>query len=37
MFDLQLIATMQANNLTRIYTFNTIDFEVFQELTVVAP
>jgi uncharacterized protein len=36
-FDLQLVATMQANNIHRIYTFNTRDFEVFSELTVVAP
>ena len=36
-FDLQLVATMQANDVQRIYTFNTGDFEVFPELTVVAP
>jgi predicted nucleic acid-binding protein len=36
-FDLQLAATMQANNVLRIYTFNSQDFEVFQELTVVVP
>jgi toxin-antitoxin system PIN domain toxin len=36
-FDLQLVATMQANNVQRIYTFNTADFEVFPELTVIAP
>ncbi len=36
-FDLQLVATMQAHHLQRIYTFNTKDFEVFSELTVVAP
>jgi hypothetical protein len=36
-FDLQLVATMQAHNIQRIYTFNTRDFEVFPELTVIAP
>ena len=36
-FDLQLVATMQANDVQRIYTFNTGDFEVFPELTVTAP
>jgi hypothetical protein len=36
-FDLQLVATMQAHNVQRIYTFNTADFEVFPELTVIAP
>ena len=36
-FDLQLVATMQANNIQRIYTFNTKDFKVFPELTVLAP
>jgi len=36
-FDLQIVATMQANNIQRIYTFNTGDFDVFPELTVVAP
>jgi predicted nucleic acid-binding protein len=36
-FDLQLVATMQANDVHRIYTFNTQDFEVFAELTVVTP
>ena len=36
-FDVQLIATMQANGIDRIYTFNTGDFEAFPELTVVAP
>jgi predicted nucleic acid-binding protein len=28
-FDLQIVATMKANNIQRIYTFNTGDFEVF--------
>ena len=36
-FDLQIIATMQANNIQRIYTFNVADFAVFPELTVAAP
>jgi uncharacterized protein len=36
-FDLQLVATMQAHNIQRIYTYNAKDFEVFPELTVVAP
>ncbi|MGO4881802.1 MAG: hypothetical protein ACLP59_13380 [Bryobacteraceae bacterium] len=36
-FDLQLVATMQAHNIQRIYTYNNKDFEVFPELTVAAP
>jgi toxin-antitoxin system PIN domain toxin len=36
-FDLQIVATMQANDVQRIYTFNTGDFEIFPELTVAAP
>jgi hypothetical protein len=28
---------MQANDVQRIYTFNTEDFEVFSELTVITP
>ena len=36
-FDLQIVATMQANNIRRIYTFNTSDFQRFPELTVVTP
>jgi len=36
-FDLQLVATMQANGVQRIYTYNTKDFEAFPELTVIAP
>jgi hypothetical protein len=28
---------MQANDVQRIYTFNTEDFEVFPELTVITP
>jgi predicted nucleic acid-binding protein len=36
-FDLQIVATMQANGVQRIYTFNSDDFEVFPELAVVTP
>jgi toxin-antitoxin system PIN domain toxin len=36
-FDLQIVATMQANNIWRIYTFNASDFEIFPELTVCTP
>ena len=36
-FDLQIVATMQANGIQRIYTFNTDDFEVFPELAVLTP
>lgn len=36
-FDLQIVATMLANGILRIYTFNTSDFEMFKELTVAAP
>ena len=36
-FDLQIVATMQANGIQRIYTFNRGDFEVFSELAVLAP
>lgn len=36
-FDLQLVATMLANDIRRIYTFNIGDFDVFPELTVTAP
>lgn len=31
-FDLQIVATMQANGVQRIYTFNGDDFRVFPEL-----
>lgn len=33
-FDVQLAATMLANGIQRIYTFNTTDFEAFPELVV---
>jgi uncharacterized protein len=36
-FDLQIVATMQANAIQRIYTFNTDDFEPFAEISVVTP
>jgi predicted nucleic acid-binding protein len=36
-FDLQIVATVRANNVSRIYTFNAGDFAVFPELTVVVP
>jgi uncharacterized protein len=36
-FDLQLAATMLANGVQRIYTFNTGDFEGFAELAVLTP
>lgn len=36
-FDLHLVATMKANGILRIYTFNRTDFEIFSELEVVAP
>ncbi len=36
-FDLQIAASMQANGVQRIYTFNGGDFEVFPELAVVTP
>jgi len=36
-FDLHLVATMKANGILRIYTFNRADFEIFPELEVLAP
>lgn len=36
-FDLQIVATMLANSVQRIYTFNAEDFRVFSELEVVTP
>lgn len=36
-FDLQIVAAMQANGIHRIYTFNTEDFKMFSELAVVTP
>lgn len=36
-YDLQIVAAMQANGIQRIYTFNSSDFLAFSELTVVIP
>jgi toxin-antitoxin system PIN domain toxin len=36
-FDLQLVATMLANDVPRIYTFNAKDFEPFPEIAAVTP
>ena len=36
-FDLQIVAAMQMNGVHRIYTFNTVDFAIFPELTVLTP
>jgi predicted nucleic acid-binding protein len=36
-FDLQLVATMLANDVSRIYTFNGSDFAAFPELAVLTP
>lgn len=36
-FDLQLVATMLANNVHRIYTFNRDDFLRFTEVDVLTP
>lgn len=36
-FDLQIVATMQANGIQRIYTFNTDAFKVFPEIVAMTP
>jgi predicted nucleic acid-binding protein len=36
-FDLQLAATMAANGIRRIYTFNTADFQNLASCDVVSP
>jgi predicted nucleic acid-binding protein len=36
-FDLQIVATMKANGIQRIYTFNADDFKPFSELEVLTP
>lgn len=36
-FDLQIIATMKQNGISRIYTFNTDDFKAFQEIEPLTP
>ena len=36
-FDLQIVASMKANGVQRIYTYNAEDFEMFPELAVLIP
>ena len=36
-FDLQLVATMLSNNVTRLYTYNQEDFYKFKEIEVLSP
>lgn len=36
-FDVQLVAAMLANGVTRIYTFDESDFERFDEIEVLTP
>jgi hypothetical protein len=36
-FDVQLVATLLANGVRRLYTFNRIDFELFTEIDVLTP
>jgi predicted nucleic acid-binding protein len=36
-FDLQIVATMIANGVFRVYTFNVEDFKIFSELEVLRP
>jgi predicted nucleic acid-binding protein len=36
-FDLQLVASMLANKVTRIYTLNLDHFKIFQEIEVLKP
>lgn len=36
-FDLQLVATMLANNITRIYTYNEKDFLQYAEIEAIRP
>ena len=36
-FDLQIVATMKLNGITRIYTFNTDDFKPFSEIEPLTP
>jgi len=36
-FDLQLVATMLSNNVTRLYTYNRDDFAKFKEVQVLSP
>jgi predicted nucleic acid-binding protein len=36
-FDLQIVAALQANGIQRIYTFNAGEFSMFSELAVLTP
>ena len=36
-FDLQIVATMKLNGISRIYTFNTDDFKPFAEIKPLTP
>jgi predicted nucleic acid-binding protein len=36
-FDLQIVATIKLNGISRIYTFNTDDFKPFQEIEALTP
>jgi predicted nucleic acid-binding protein len=36
-FDLQIVAAMKLNGITRIYTFNTDDFKPFPEIEPLTP
>jgi len=36
-FDLHLVATMLANDVSTIYTFNIADFAVFPGVTAIVP
>jgi predicted nucleic acid-binding protein len=36
-FDLQLLATMLSNNITRLYTYNQQDFSKFKEIEALIP
>jgi len=36
-FDLQIVATMKANDVLRIYTYNVADFKPFSELEILVP
>jgi predicted nucleic acid-binding protein len=37
LFDLQIVATMKLEGISRIYTFNTDDFKPFSEIDTVKP
>lgn len=36
-FNLQLVATMLSNNVTRLFTYNQDDFMKFSEIEVLTP